>query len=142
MKIKKTIISGQRNMKVWNKMKKVCLMAMMIVAITPTPEVTAQVIPEINTVVIDSRKLTHKMLVTRKKKHIMYIEVCKGTVKNKKKDGKLSDGSYISYKKVKGCHKGDKIMTYCVYNPFTNYDDDIIERWDFVTDCKHKGGRK
>lgn len=115
---------------------------MLIVTIMPTSEVAAQAIPEIKTVVIDSNKLTHKMLVTRKKKHIMYIEICKGTVKNKKKDGKLSDGSYISYKKVKGCHKGDKIMTYCVYNPFTNYDDDIIERWDFITDCKHSKSSK
>lgn len=129
-------------MKMWNKVKKICLAIMLIVTIMPTSEVAAQAIPEIKTVVIDSNKLTHKMLVTRKKKHIMYIEICKGTVKNKKKDGKLSDGSYISYKKVKGCHKGDKIMTYCVYNPFTNYDDDIIERWDFITDCKHSKSSK
>ena len=129
-------------MKMWNKVKKICLAMMLVVTITPVPEVTAQAIPEIKTVVIDSNKLTHKMLVTRKKKHIMYIEICKGTVKNKKKDGRLSNGSYISYKKVKGCHKGDKIMTYCVYNPFTNYDDDIIERWDFIIDCKHDKSSK
>ena len=73
---------------------------MLIATIIPVPEVTAQAIPEIKTVVIDSGKLTHKMLVTRKKKHIMYIEICKGTVKNKKKDGRLSNDRYISYKSV------------------------------------------
>ena len=119
-------------------LKKICLTLALIVMFTPAPEVTAKATPSIKTVVINSNKLTHKMLVTRKKKHIMYIEVCKGIVTNKKKDGKLSGGEYISYKSVKGCHKGDKITTYCVYNPFTNYDDDIIERWDFVTDCRHK----
>ena len=123
-------------------LKKICLILALVITLMPTSEVAAQAIPEIKTVVIDSRKLTHKMLVTRKKKHIMYIEVCKGTVKNKKKDGRLSNGSYISYKKVKGCHKGDKIITYCVYNPFTNYDNDIIERWDFITDCKHSKSSK
>ena len=128
----------EENMRIWNKMKKICLMVMVLAVIVPAPEVAAKVTPSIKTVVIDSKKLTHKMLVTRKKKHIMYIEVCRGTVTNKKKDGKLSGGGYISYKSVKGCHKGDKVMTYCVYNPFTNYDDDIIERWDFITDCKHK----
>lgn len=123
-------------------LKKICLILALVITLMPASEVAAQAIPEIKTVVIDSRKLTHKMLVTRKKKHIMYIEVCKGTVKNKKKDGRLSNGSYISYKKVKGCHKGDKIITYCVYNPFTNYDNDIIERWDFITDCKHSKSSK
>ena len=129
-------------MRIWNKMKTVCLMVMMIAAITPAPKIAAKGTPSIKTVVIDSNKLTHKMLVTRKKKHIMYIEICKGTVKNKKKDGRLSNDRYISYKSVKGCHKGDKIMTYCVYNPFTNYDDDVIERWDFIIDCKHDKSSK
>ena len=70
-------------------LKKICLILALVITLMPASEVAAQAIPEIKTVVIDSRKLTHKMLVTRKKKHIMYIEVCKGTVKNKKKDGRL-----------------------------------------------------
>ena len=35
-------------------------------------------------------------------------------------------------KASKGARKGDVIVTYCVYNPYTNWDDDVIERWDFI----------
>ena len=89
--------------------------------------------------VIDCDKLTEKMLTHRssKKSHIMYIERIVGRVTDNNKNGKVLNppkdgGYYISYKSVKGARKGDTIITYCVYNPFSNYDDDVIERWDFI----------
>ena len=67
----------------------------------------------------------------------MYIERIVGRVTDNKKNGKVLNppkdgGYYISYKSVKGARKGDLIVTYCVYNPYSNYDDDVIERWDFI----------
>lgn len=91
------------------------------------------------TKVIDCDKLTEKMLTHRsnKKRHIMYIERIIGKVTDNKKNGKILNppkdgGYYISYASVKGARKGDVIITYCVYNPYTNWDDDVIERWDFI----------
>ena len=89
--------------------------------------------------VIDCDKLTEKMLTHRssKKRHIMYIERIIGKVTDNKKNGKVlnppkNGGYYISYASVKGARRGDLVITYCVYNPFSNYDDDVIERWDFI----------
>lgn len=89
--------------------------------------------------VIDCNDLTEKMLTHRsnRKHHIMYIERILGRVTDNKKNGKVlnpskDSGCYISYKSVKGARKNDVIITYCVYNPYTNWDDDVIERWDFI----------
>ena len=87
--------------------------------------------------VVDCNDLTEEMLMTRKEKNIMYIERIIGKVTDNKKNGKIINppkdgGYYISYTSVKGARKGDTIITYCVYNPFSNYDDDVIERWDFI----------
>ena len=46
------------------------------------------------------------------------------------KDG----GNYISYKRVDGAKEGDKILTYYIYNPFTNEQDDVLTRMDFIID--------
>lgn len=67
----------------------------------------------------------------------MYIERIIGKVTDNEKNGKILNppedgGYYISYASVKGARKGDLIITYCVYNPYSNYDDDVIERWDFI----------
>ena len=89
--------------------------------------------------VIDCDKLTEKMLTHRsnKKRHIMYIERIYGIVTDNKKNGKVLNppvdgGYYISYASVDDAEIGDTIITYCVYNPYSNYDDDVIERWDFI----------
>lgn len=89
------------------------------------------------TKVIDCNDLTEEMLTTRADHNIMYIERIYGIVTDNKKNGKVLNppadgGYYISYKSVKGSRKGDVIVTYCVYNPYTNWDDDVIERWDFI----------
>lgn len=87
--------------------------------------------------VIDCNDLTEEMLTTRTERNIMYIERIIGKVTDNEKNGKVLNppvdgGYYISYASVKGARKGDVIITYCVYNPFSNYDDDVIERWDFI----------
>lgn len=89
--------------------------------------------------VIDCDKLTEKMLTHRnsKKHHIMYIERIIGKVTDNEKNGTVLNppvdgGYYISYASVADARKGDTIITYCVYNPYSNYDDDVIERWDFI----------
>lgn len=89
------------------------------------------------TKVIDCNDLTEEMLTTRADHNVMYIECIVGRVTDNKKNGKVLNppkdgGYYISYASVKGARKGDIIVTYCVYNPYTNYDDDVIERWDFI----------
>lgn len=77
----------------------------------------------------DSSELTEDILVNRQGKLI--IEKCVGTVLDDEKNGSLEDGSYISYKSV-DCTKGDSVITYLIYNPDTNYTDDVIERFDYV----------
>ena len=75
----------------------------------------------------DSSELTEDILANRQGKLI--IEKCVGTVTDDEKNGSLEDGSYISYESV-NCTKGDTIVTYLIYNPETNYTDDVIERFD------------
>lgn len=87
--------------------------------------------------VIDCNDLTEEMLTTRAEHHIMYIERIIGKVTDNEKNGKVLNppvdgGYYISYASVEDAEIGDTIITYCVYNPFSNYDDDVIERWDFI----------
>lgn len=87
--------------------------------------------------IIDCNDLTEEMLTTRKDHNVMYIERIIGKVTDNEKNGTVLNppedgGYYISYASVKGARKGDIIVTYCVYNPFSNYDDDVIERWDFI----------
>lgn len=79
--------------------------------------------------VYDSFELTEDILVNRQGKLI--IEKCVGTVTDDEKNGSLEDGSYISYADI-DCTKGDTIITYLIYNPETNYTDDVIERFDYV----------
>lgn len=46
------------------------------------------------------------------------------------------DYYYINYSRVENISVGDVILTYCVYNPNTNYEDDILERFDYIIDDK------
>ena len=89
------------------------------------------------TKVIDCNDLTEEMLTTRTDHNVMYIERIIGKVTDNEKNGKVLNppedgGYYISYASVANAEIGDTIVTYCVYNPYTNWDDDVIERWDFI----------
>lgn len=106
----------------------------MVSGFTRTTEAASNM-PQIK--IVDSKKLTYKMLSTRKGKNIIYIERVKGKVLNKKLDGKITNprkgyGDYISYRRVKDVRKGDTVITYFVYNPDNNADDDVILRLDFI----------
>lgn len=79
--------------------------------------------------VYNSSELTEDILANRQGKLI--IEKCVGEVTDDEKNGSLEDGSYISYESV-DCTKGDTITTYLIFNPDTNYVDDVIERFDYI----------
>lgn len=87
--------------------------------------------------IIDSADLSLEDLENRKGKII--IEKCIGVVENSDGDGKVlncydSNYDYISYRSVEDFQVGDTILTYFIYNPDTNYTDDILERFDYVID--------
>lgn len=88
-----------------------------------------------NLQIYESYELTEEILLNRNGKLI--IEKCIGKVM----DAETGDGVtlnhtpqsyYINYKNVKNIHNEDIICTYFVYNPDTNYIDDIIMRFDYV----------
>ena len=82
--------------------------------------------------IISERKLTEKMLLRRKGK-TLYIERIIGKVINDRLDGRTTENHYMCYKSLKGkVHKGDVVITYCIYNPFTRWIDDIDERYDVI----------
>lgn len=75
-------------------------------------------------------RLNFDMLASRK--NTLYIEITTGKQINAKGDGKVDTDdwhNYISYKRC-GFKKGDRIRTYCIFNPYTQWEDDIIERYD------------
>lgn len=81
---------------------------------------------------VPERKLTVRMLEKRKNR-TLYIEKITGCVLNNRLDGRTTNGNYISYRSLKGkVHNGDVIITYCVYNPYTHWIDDIDERYDII----------
>lgn len=88
-----------------------------------------------NLKVIDTSRLTYKIITHRKGKVI--IERVIGRVKNNKGDGQVinqgrnTEYNYIYYGGWIDCKKGDIIVTYCLYNPENNADDDVIARWDY-----------
>ena len=77
---------------------------------------------------VKSAKLTEKMLTSRKGK-TLYIEIIDGKQIDRRGNGLTTGGYYIRYH---GFCKGDRIRSYCVYNPNTNYIDDVAERYDAV----------
>lgn len=82
--------------------------------------------------ILSEKKLSYKALFSRKGK-VLYIERCYGTVLNRRLDGETTTGGYICYSSLKGKVKpGDEVVTYCVYNPFNNWIDDIDERYDVI----------
>lgn len=100
-----------------------------------------------NTIKIyNTSELTHDIMQNRNGKII--VEKIIGEVTNSKLDGKIlnassnnenytnkNDGLYINYERVNGAKVGDKIVTYFIYNPFTNAQDDVLTRLDFIIDC-------
>ena len=81
-------------------------------------------------------------------KNRVFVERIIGKVKDNNGNGKVLNlpkdtdktFDYISYANVKA-NKGDIVVTYLLYNPESNGDDDIIARWDYVI-VKAKGNKK
>lgn len=95
--------------------------------------------------IYDTAELTPEIMANRNGKII--VEKIVGKVTNNELDGKILNcnaeeggytnkdgGNYISYKRVDGAKKGDKVLTYYIYNPFTNEQDDVLTRLDFIID--------
>lgn len=97
-----------------------------------------QLAEDLNIVEIyDSNDLTLEMLQNRNGKII--IEKCIGKVTSPEGDGIVlnyddAEHYYICYSGVENIREGAVILTYFVYNPDTNYEDDILERFDYVID--------
>lgn len=67
-------------------------------------------------------KYNPKTMENRKDKKIVYVE--KFISYSKGKYGYSKKGEYVKYnKKVK---KGKKVVSYFIYNPYTNYCDDVV----------------
>lgn len=100
----------------------------------------------VNTIEIyDTSELTPRIMADRKGKII--VEKIIGKVTSHKLDGEILNcnyndggytnkdgGNYISYKRVEGAQEGDKVLTYYIYNPFSNEQDDVLTRMDFIID--------
>lgn len=67
-------------------------------------------------------KWNEKKMLHRANKKVVYVE--KFISYSKGKYGYSKKGEYVTYnKKVK---KGKKVVSYFVYNPYTNYCDDVV----------------
>ena len=66
------------------------------------------------------------------------IEKIIGVVLDEAGNGEIlnteTEYNYISYRSVEDAQVGDIILTYCIFNPDTNYEDDIIDRMDYIID--------
>lgn len=87
----------------------------------------------------ESCDLTPEILRTRAERHEIIIEKIIGVCLDDEGNGQIlnpwdEDHDYISYASAPGIREGDVVMTLLTYNPDTNWDDDVIERRDFVID--------
>lgn len=112
----------------------------------PNVEFYDNMIKDVNTIeVYETSDLTPQIMANRNGKII--VEKIIGEVINDNLDGKILNcdvdnggytnkdgGNYINYERVDGAKKGDKILTYYIYNPFTNIQDDVLTRLDFIID--------
>ena len=94
-------------------------------------------ITDVSMEMYDTSQMTEEILTNRNGKII--VEKIIGQVVSYKLDGKIlngkvDSGNYISYERVDGAKQGDIILTYYIYNPFTNEVDDVLTRLDFIID--------
>lgn len=88
--------------------------------------------------IVDSCDLSLENLRNRNGKII--VEKVIGEVVDLEGNGKIlnandKDHDYISYKShLEDFEVGDTVVSYCIYNPDTSYEDDIIERFDYIVD--------
>lgn len=87
--------------------------------------------------IYNTNELTTETLTNRNGKII--IEKVIGKVTNDNLDGKIlncidENHDYISYKNVSGAKKNDTVLTYFIYNPSSNVEDDVLTRINFIID--------
>ena len=91
--------------------------------------------------IYDSRNVTGGMLANRTKSEKIIIERVIAIITNRNREGDAKvlntngDYNYISYYGTDLDYTtGTVMITYLMYNPETDYEDDIIERYDYVLD--------
>ena len=91
--------------------------------------------------IYDSRNVTGEMLTNRTESDKIIVERVIAIITNKEREGDAKvlntngDYAYISYYGTDLDYTTGTIMiTYLMYNPETDYEDDIIERYDYVLD--------
>ena len=94
---------------------------------------------------LDTKDMTQDILENRKGNGVLIIERVIGIVDDDKEgDGIIlntsdKDHNYISYRNVNfETRNGTIILSYFVYNPNTNYVDDVVRRYDFVLDREYE----
>ena len=85
----------------------------------------------VDTVAISDKQFWKIILHRTNKKYYVVAKVL-GFVLNSKKDGRDTEGYYISYRGIKGVREGSVVLTYLVYGKGNNEPDDIIARYDVV----------
>lgn len=90
----------------------------------------------LNVKVYGTTQLTYQTLVTREP-DVLIVEEIHGIILDEDGHGRIDNGDdphdYISYCNLMEYAKpGDLVETYCIYNPNTQYEDDIIYRIDLV----------
>lgn len=114
---------------------------------TPQVQFYDEIIANANTIEIyDTSELTPEIMKNRNGKIV--VEKIIGEVTDYQLNGRILNcdideggytnkdgGKYINYERVEHARKGDKIVTYFIYNPFTNAQDDVLTRLDFIIDC-------
>lgn len=95
--------------------------------------------------IYDSHNVTGGMLANRTKSEKIIIERVIAIITNRNREGDAKvlntngDYNYISYYGTDLDYTTGTIMiTYLMYNPKTDYEDDIIERYDFVLDRNYE----
>lgn len=87
--------------------------------------------------VVETCDLDYDNLTSRNGSFI--IEEVYGVVLDSEGNGEIMNASdpdynYINYSDVAGAKTGDVILTVLIYNPETNYEDDILYRYDYIID--------
>ena len=91
--------------------------------------------------IYDTGELTAEIIEGRD--GAILIERTIGVVLNEDGDGRILNTddeyyNYISYNSVEDVYPGDVILTYFIYNPDTDYIDDILLRFDYVIDTQRE----
>lgn len=80
--------------------------------------------PNCKVKIITMNKKNWKKILKRKNKNIVYVEKCVTKSSGKNYGYTIKGHNYVAYNcKVK---KNTKVTSYFVYNPYTNYSDDIV----------------